>query len=281
MVGDALTLGAKVEKTQNAKGRSKGCLVAVVAIMSLGIALSQRNPGDKPQQNDEVQKAMAAITTRDGVTLTNAKIAIKSAMKDPESAKFGESFAWLRRGERVACGSINALNSFGAMAGATRWIVRVDKGVVLLKEPGNGTTFAPMWNRYCVGAPDDLKAEPTEFLGVKLGSTIPAGLQPYDDSRRVWVLKDNKPREFFGTAIFESMFMTDNGRVFGGQAAAKGRPAYDDLRRAMFKKYGAPTFDDVDDTPIVKWDWGAGRALAQLSFNPKRRDILIMITQQK
>lgn len=270
-----------MEKTQNAKGRSKGCLVAVIAIMALGIALSQRDMRAKPQQDDEVQKAMAAITSRDDHTLTAAKIAIKSAMKDPESAKFGDSFAWLKRGERVACGSINAKNGFGAMAGATRWIVRVDKSVALLKEPGNGATFAPMWNRYCVGAPDDLKAEPTEFLGVKLGSAIPAGLQAYDDSRRVWVLQDNKPREFFGTAIFEASFTADNGRVFGAQATAKGKPAYDELRRAMFKKYGPPTFDDPDDAPVVKWDWGPGETLIQLSFNSKRQQALLLITQQR
>ena len=51
---------------------------------------------------------------------------VAAALKDPDSAKFGEIYIRGEGAERVACGSVNAKNGFGAYGGDTPFMVRGD-----------------------------------------------------------------------------------------------------------------------------------------------------------
>ena len=140
-----------MQKTDVAK-RSKalGCLGVLAVVLVLGAALQAYYGKSEPQAADPKVAAERAAYQRDLTTLATGRAAILGLLKDPDSAQFGESIGRVKHGQNVACGSVNARNSFGGMTGWQRFITGT-VGRVVLEEtyPDGPYAFEEHWNSHC------------------------------------------------------------------------------------------------------------------------------------
>ena len=75
-----------------------------------------------------------------------AKDMVKATLRDPASAAFNDLVVY-RHGEKVAvCGTVNARNGFGGMAGAERFFV---SGNVVMTEGQDREAFPLVWDSLC------------------------------------------------------------------------------------------------------------------------------------
>ncbi len=88
-----------------------------------------------------------------------AQDAIRFTLKDPDSAQFRNIFSPKRAGKTepaVICGEVNSKNSFGAMAGFTRFVIaNTGKDGVFAVEQASSTRaqkaeFDGNWSHHCV-----------------------------------------------------------------------------------------------------------------------------------
>ena len=77
----------------------------------------------------------------------NAKDEVRAHLKDPKSAKFAGFIGQGGPGEMVACGAVNARNSFGGYSGPRRWLVS-NKGL-LMEELVSSEKFENEWFLNC------------------------------------------------------------------------------------------------------------------------------------
>lgn len=136
--------------------RGLGCfaVVAVVAVLgAAGQAFYGSGQPDKPVTPEE-QAERDAFRRIQGAKLTGERV-VRSMLKDPSSAEFGETLGRVKHGQLVACGHVNARNSFGGMAGAQPWVVLVDQNVALVRSMSSARRFDETWNRYCTGDADE------------------------------------------------------------------------------------------------------------------------------
>jgi hypothetical protein len=75
--------------------------------------------------------------------------AIKSKLKDPESALFRNVKFHSSGGIPVTCGEVNAKNGFGGYSGFERFIAAGDTLQVLESEMVNND-LSEVWNKYCL-----------------------------------------------------------------------------------------------------------------------------------
>lgn len=136
-----------------AEKRRGGCgavLLAGLAIAVLAVALGEIGgsandaAGDAPKTAEELDRDL------DYMRVTAVKAAISRALKDPESARWGDVFVSRKGGEPVVCGHVNARNSFGGYTGAQPFIAD-DAAISGPAEPT--AAFARRWNEICAGVP--------------------------------------------------------------------------------------------------------------------------------
>jgi hypothetical protein len=261
--------------------RGKGCLIVLGLIFGIGFIgaiISPKNQSASPDQKTSgPEAALAQRAQEDETLLYKAQALIKQGLKDPDSADFSGGFAHVKHGEHAACGYVNGKNSFGAMAGATQWLVVPGKDIALVRSFDNEHRFITLWNTYCAGHDDRDKTIPAEMFGIKLGGHPPSKLKPYDSNRQVFVYASGKPTEYLGVLLQDAYFEADNGRLIGGSATAKGADAYDKWKATLLSKYGAPSSDNDGDRPIMEWKRGAKEAEAQLSYNAATNQALLQI----
>ena len=83
----------------------------------------------------------------------------------------------MKDGKHVACGYVNAKNSFGAMAGASPWLMIVETKTAIIETEQNQGKFGPLWNKYCSASQDAVqsrRAAPDAFRGIKWDSALPS-----------------------------------------------------------------------------------------------------------
>ena len=71
-----------------------------------------------------------------------AHLAVKARLRDPSSAEFGT----MRVGSGITCGTVNARNVFGGMAGPQRFIVHGDAALL---ESDPISDFDAAWTKGC------------------------------------------------------------------------------------------------------------------------------------
>jgi hypothetical protein len=263
-------------------GLGKGCLIAFGILFGVSFIAAIFNPHSKSSSQATAtgngpEAALEKRVQDDDTLLYTAQALIKQGLKDPDSAEFSDGFAGLRHGQRAACGYVNAKNSFGAMAGASQWLVVPGKDVAMVRSFDNEGKFVRLWNTYCYGRDDRDKPIPAEMFGIKLGSRPPSTLKPYDSNRQVFVYASGKPTEFLGVPLQDAYFEADHGRLIGGSATAKGSDAYDKWKTALLTKYGAPSSSGDGDRGIMEWKRGKKEPEAQLSYNSGTDQTLIQI----
>lgn len=85
---------------------------------------------------------------RDSEVLSLAFSSVRANMKDPDSAKFGQAKRYsVSDGRNVACGSVNAKNSFGAYAGEKRFVFTYESGLVMIDD--GSSAFSTAWSTLC------------------------------------------------------------------------------------------------------------------------------------
>jgi hypothetical protein len=220
---------------------------------------------------------MEARKQADDALLYKAQAIIQQGLKDPSSAEFTDGYARIKKGQHVACGYVNAKNSFGAMAGASQWIVVPDRGIALVRGYENNGKFVGLWNMYCSGRDDRDKPVTAEIFGIRFGSHRPANLKPFEGNGDVLVFSRGKPREYLGVPLRDAWMEADHGRVSGGSASAHGPDAYDKWRSALLASYGAPTSVGDGERGVLEWKRTGGSAEAQLSYNPTTDQTLLSV----
>jgi hypothetical protein len=230
--------------------------------------------------SDDADAQIQARKKDDDVLLYKAEAIIQQGLKDPSSVQFSDGFARMKKGQKVACGYVNAKNSFGAMAGASQWIVVPDRGIALVRGYENNGKFIGLWNTYCTGSDDRDKPVTPEIFGIRLGSRRSANLKPFEGNADVLVFSHDKPVEYLGVPLRDAWMEGDHGRVSGGSASAQGGDAYDKWRTALLTRFGAPSSVGDGDRGILEWKRASGGAAAQLSYNPATDQTLLSIRNQ-
>ncbi|MBP7453322.1 MAG: hypothetical protein KA914_11070 [Ottowia sp.] len=80
--------------------------------------------------------------------VTATKTNLVRDFKDPEGARFRDTFVGSRRGS-VLCGEVNAKNSYGAYTGYRRFYATTSPAFKFIESEHNATTFAVNWKTYC------------------------------------------------------------------------------------------------------------------------------------
>lgn len=225
-------------------------------------------------------KAVADLQAReaaDDALLYKAQALIQQGLKDPSSAEFSDGFGRIKSGQHVACGYVNAKNSFGAMAGASQWLVVPDRGIALVRGYDNNGRFVGLWNKYCTGRDDRDKPITAEIFGIRLGSRRPSNLKPFEGNADVLTFSQGKPNEYLGVPLRDAWMEAEHGRVSGGSASASGTNAYDKWRAVLMERFGSPSSAGDGDRGNLEWKRGSGSAEAQLSYNPTTDQTLLSI----
>lgn len=225
--------------------------------------------------------------------------AIRSMMKDPDSAVFTETEGRIKGGMHVACGYVNGKNSFGALAGKAPWLVIVETKVAMIQSYDNQSKFNPLWNKYCVG-PDDgsapKKSAPDTFRGVKwdaplisaqklrktalkgcasiveqkdLISNAPCShLHINNDDIDTFAQRQNVA-PLFDVPISEQTLSWSYKKFWAGDVYIYN---YNDadltkLHSALVEHYGSPMVTN-DSQHLTEWDWTDKKIKIRLTFDP-------------
>ena len=91
---------------------------------------------------------------RESQWIYNGKDAVRSRLKDPDSAKFRNVFFHRSKSTDmpVACGEVNSRNSFGGYAGFERFVSAGSGGNTYLASDvqGGEQAFDTVWERFCI-----------------------------------------------------------------------------------------------------------------------------------
>ncbi|WP_219810289.1 hypothetical protein [Halomonas caseinilytica] len=110
-------------------------LISVVALLVIlsGCAASIPDKNNETSRGSSFPSWMPSDAKRETYSLTPeevnvAKEKVKSQLKDPESARFGDKIYGTREvgnasGENAVCGTVNAKNGFGGYAGEVRFAI--------------------------------------------------------------------------------------------------------------------------------------------------------------
>jgi hypothetical protein len=256
-------------------------LIVVGAPLGVGLLAAIVGPrAGQSAASAASDKAVADLQAReaaDDALLYKAEAVIQQGLKDPSSADFSDGFARIKKGQHVACGYVNAKNGFGAMAGASQWIVVPDRGIALVRGYENNDKFVGLWNTYCTGRDDRDKPITAEIFGIRLGSRRPSNLKPFEGNADVLTFSHGKPSQYLGVPLRDAWMEAERGRVSGGSASASGSDAYDKWRAVLLERFGSPSSAGDGDRGNLEWKRGSGSAEAQLSYNPTTDQTLLSI----
>lgn len=132
-----------------------------IALIAFGVIIVAGALGDHPAPSQQARSTEPNVTaSSSGGTLTEsnqslfivaAQEGIERKLKDPSSAKFRSVFYNYNEANRthVACGMVNAKNSFGAYKGFERFVSDGRQVHVLESDMKSGQEFAKVWNKLC------------------------------------------------------------------------------------------------------------------------------------
>lgn len=84
----------------------------------------------------------------EGALLVAAHDLVRAGLKDPDSAQFRNDRIVKFKGKSVACGEVNANNSFGGKAGYKRYVAAGETAVVT-EEAMEPAEFEKVWAEIC------------------------------------------------------------------------------------------------------------------------------------
>jgi len=277
-------------------------LAIIVVLVVLGIVianLGSKDSGGSFTSGQPADDAQGRRRIENFDTKTLGEQTIRSILKDPDSGVFTESEGRVKDGKHVACGYVNAKNSFGAMAGKSPWLVIVETKTAMIETDQNQGKFSPLWNKYCAAPEDSVqskKAPPDAFRGIKWDSVLPSTQKLRDtvlqscaaiveqknftdsppcshmhidtDDMELFSQRRNVP-PIFGVAVSEQLLTWSHRKFWSGQAFILdySDPDLAKLQVALKDQYGNPTFTN-EGLHLTKWQWPDRKLEIQLSVNP-------------
>lgn len=125
---------------------NRACLTSGLIAASTCFLLSMYSSNaniDYAALPDESEKD---ISRERSIWLAHTQQAVKSRLKDPESAQFSNLYASNNEGANVVCGEVNSKNSYGGYSGPQQFVG--NPSIVFLQ--GDGSDFRKMWSDYCI-----------------------------------------------------------------------------------------------------------------------------------
>ena len=188
-----------------------------------------------------------------------AKQAVPTALKDPSSAEFGDVWGM---SANLACGFVNAKNSFGAMTGQSRFIF--DSGRVEFEKMDG--SLARRWNAVCVDKPHT--PAPTGVGNLRWGARPTDNLKQYapttDEGLALYVPKA-PPGSFEGVPVAESDYSFDHKKLWSADYYIDGESNRDAILSALVKKFGTPqTYDESAGS--YAWKWPSAKVSVHLNY---------------
>lgn len=177
-----------------------------------------------------------------------AKQAVPAALKDPSSADFDQVWGV---SATVACGYVNAKNSFGAMAGKTRFIY--SSGRVAFEGSSGG--FPRTWNTTCIDKPR--AAAPNGATGMRWGASPASGMKnilPTTEEGLTLYSPKSQPGPLEGVPVAEADYAFQHRKLYSADFYIDGETNRDAVLKALVKKYGAPQqYDETLQTYAWRW----------------------------
>lgn len=235
-----------------------------LALLVTIIGINQRNltKGSSVDQSTSRKVDMDPGRATKEMAAARARNLVPSVLKDPSSAEFGNVWGV---SATVACGHVNAKNSFGALAGQERFIMEDDR---VSFESGHGG-FPRHWNAICVGKP--LAPPPTGAGGIRWGARPSSNLKPLspatEDGLAVFIPKV-PPVNFEGVTVAEADYDFDHGRLFAAHFYIDGEARRDAILTAYLKKYGTPQAYD-EEAGTYAWKWPTSPVAVNINYDAK------------
>jgi hypothetical protein len=160
---------AALIKTMNdaVAARHGGVMPKTMSKEDLEIAAQAGARWKKKQAAEETKHQLEAMKVKPPpsngyVEIEWAKEHIKPALRDPDSAVFGDTFFVNDRKSETGyylpavCGTVNARNGFGGMTGQKRFVYLIFPNESRLALEGSvpDATLVQFWNRFCAGSHD-------------------------------------------------------------------------------------------------------------------------------
>jgi hypothetical protein len=116
---------------------------------------SQANAVDAQPASSKLKEGTAPENSyrdlgKQAASVGAGQAAIKSSLRDPESAKFRNVHFYSGGGVPVTCGEVNARNGFGGYSGYERFVAASD--IISATESQVEGGLGPVWDKYCVRA---------------------------------------------------------------------------------------------------------------------------------
>jgi hypothetical protein len=298
--GSEVSTDAKSCPKCGARLKKSGCLpilgygfLGLIALAVIGDLIGGPNKSTHPVDSQRTQEAEDYTTKKVG------EQAVRSMLKDPDSGLFTDTVGRIKNGMHVACGYVNAKNSFGAMAGASPWVVIVETKVAMIETAENAGKFVLLWNKYCAGPDDTMQsthAPPDAFRGIKWHSVLPSvqALQRTGLKGCVTVVEQKNIVDapscshmhidtddmdlftqrtnvapIFNVSVSEQLLTWSHRRFWSGEVFIYDYRESDleKLRSALVAHYGTPTFVN-ERMRITKWSWPNKKLEIMLTFDP-------------
>jgi hypothetical protein len=137
----ALLLGCSQQPNEVAAAKDDALANTVVAATA------------KPAPANEMPSSNAGAYDDRGkqlVWIEKGKEAIKTKLRDPDSAQFRNVEFHAGGGVPLACGEVNGNNGFGGKAGYERFVAASDSIAVLESEMTSSADMDEVWNKFCL-----------------------------------------------------------------------------------------------------------------------------------
>lgn len=109
-----------------------------------------------PPAKAETETSSFADVGKQNAWIAASQITIKGRLKDPGSAEFRNVHFYSGGKTVVACGEVNAKNSFGGYSGYERFVAAGPTELIFLESDlPSPAEMNEIWNKLCVKAPTD------------------------------------------------------------------------------------------------------------------------------
>lgn len=125
-------------------------LIPIIIVFSIWLLAEEESK--RVATVDHQQSAVDNQRARDSLLLVKGQESVRSALKDPESAKFGQIYLNKNKdGLSAVCGEVNSKNSYGGYVGPQRFISSGLPDTTFLENDPRITApvFQDLWARLC------------------------------------------------------------------------------------------------------------------------------------
>lgn len=110
--------------------------------------IQKKRPSQTPPRREKKADSAISRESRESVWLLQGQDSIKARLKDPNSAKFRNTF-FADNVAPVACGEVNSKNSFGGYTGYKRFVTANRPDLTFIETDMPAQEFQQVWSKLC------------------------------------------------------------------------------------------------------------------------------------